>query len=349
MILSIEKQMTARRLGPREIAVLCDGPERKLNEALAVARGDEIALTWMARARALRGDLEGALRHLDDAAARDHLRAFFERGRLLVRKYRRPRGLPQLLAREDRPLFTDPAPDSPQAELYRQMARVDLRRVRSQGRERGMLLYSEAALDFLDLRFAEAGEKIGAYLKDFGADADALALRALANLYQGRPDRALPDLDLARDYLPADGFMADWRAIVKYLVGDAEGALRDLSREGAEAGTLCLRGTLLHVRGEFEASHADYRKATEISPLWADAYAGRAAAAGALGRLEEADRDYGRAIELEPREASLHENRGLLRLRAGRKKEAEADLRRAIELSPSRRERLGPSLDACRE
>ncbi len=348
MILSLEKQMAARRLKAREIADLCDQAERKLNEALAVSRGDERALTWMARARALRGDAEGALRHLDDAAAREYLKAFFERGRLLVRKYRRPRGLPQLLAREDRPLFTDPSPDSPQAELYRQMARADLRRVRSQARERGMLLYAEAALDFLDLRFAEAERKIGAYLRDFAADADALALRALSVLYQERPDRALPDLDQALEYLPADGFLADWRAIVKYLVGDAAGALRDLSREGPDAGTLCLRGTLLYVRSEFEAAHADYRRAAETAPLWADAYAGRAAAAAALGRLDEADADWSRAIELEPREAALHENRGLLRLRSGRKKEAEADLLRAIELSPSRRERLGPSLDACR-
>lgn len=326
---------------PATILERCAAAEKLLDEALVIAPRHEVALYWLAAARSLRGDAEGAIRHLTEACdAKDFLEAWFERGRLHVRKYRRPRGLPQLLEREDRPLFTDPSPDSPEAAIFRQMAHADLSFVRARAAQHGMLQYAEAAIDFLELRFAEAERKASSTLERFGADPEALALRALSAVYQSRPDRALPDLDRALRYRPLDGFLADWRAVVRYLLGDAEGALADLSREGADAATLCIRGTLRYQRKEYEASLADYRKAAEADPRWADAYAGRGTAAAALGRPDDADADYGRAIELEPLEAAFFENRGLLRLRMGRSAEARADLERAGALSPSRAARL---------
>jgi serine/threonine-protein kinase len=340
-------RIPAERLGADAVSEAAAAAEKTLEEALAVAPDHEEALFHLARARLLRGDADGALRHLNEACkAREHTAAFFERGRLLLRKQRRPRGLPRQLARDDRPVFTDPAPDSPAAELYRQAARTDFSLVRAATAERWRIHFAEAALDFLELRFVEAERRLDSYLERYGSEPDALGLRALARVYQGRPDRALPDLELALRFRPGDAFLRDWRAVVRTLLGDDEGALADLT--ASEPGTLCIRGTLLHLRGEAARALASFQKAAELAPRWADAHAGRASALASLSRLDEAVEDLGRAIELEPREAAFHEERGLLQLRRGRKAEALADLERACELSPSRRPRLEDSLRAAR-
>ena len=349
-ILRLVPRIATESLPPAAIAAATVAAEKVLEEALAVAPRHEEALYWMARARALRGDPEGALRHLDDACrVRDYREAYFERGRLWLRKYRRPRGLPELLAREDRPLFADPAPDSPRAEAFRQMARADLDFVRRGAAERWMILFADAALDFLDTRFAEAERKADRYLETYGSEPDALALRALSHLYQRRPGKALPDLDLALRYLPMDGYLRDWRAVVLALLGRTDEALADLKRDGADAGTLCLRGSIRHVRGENEEALADFSEAVERDPRWADAFAGRAAVQSALRRSGEAEEDFTRAIELESREAAFHEGRGMARRRAGRLREAAEDLARAVELSPSRLAGLQPLIDEGRK
>jgi serine/threonine-protein kinase len=341
---------TARTPASRaELAQACDRLERTLEEALARAPDHEEALLLTAWSRLLRGDEDGALRHLNAAcASRESLDAAFERGRLLLRKYRRPRGLPELLVREDRPLFTDPAPDSPVSEMYRRDARVDLSHVRTHAKDRFRPHFAEAAMEFLDLRFEAAERKLDSYLDRFPEDAEGLALRALTRLYQNRPDRALADLDRAAALRPSDDFLLDWRAIARHLSGDAEGALDGLRRDGAGAATLCLRGALLLVKGRPAEALAEYQKAVEAAPRWADAFAGRAAAQVRLDRPAEADEDYGRAIALEPQEAAFHADRGLLRLRLGRKAAAAADLERAVELSPARRPSLQGALEKSR-
>ncbi len=345
----LEVRAAQGKPSPGELAAACDRIEKALEEALAVAPGDGEALLLLAWSRAFRGDEDGALRHLNAACKPPtHAEAVFERGRLLLRRYRRPRGLPELLVREDRPLFTDPSPDSPVSEMFRRDARVDFAQVRARARDRARPHYAEAALDFLDLRFESAERKLETYLERYPEDAEALALRALSRIYQARPDRALGDLERALRLRPSDAFLLDWRAIGRHLVGDAEGALADLRREGAGASTLCLRGTLHLVRGSLSEALADFQGAVEAEPRRADAFAGRAAAQARLNRAQEAEEDYGRAIALEPQEAAFHEGRGLLRLRLGRKPEAALDLERAIELSPGRRPALQASLDASR-
>ncbi|HLF93566.1 MAG TPA: tetratricopeptide repeat protein, partial [Planctomycetota bacterium] len=172
---------------------------------------------------------------------------------------------------------------------------------------------------------------------------------ALSHLYQRRPGKALPDLDLALRYLPMDGYLRDWRAVVLALLGRTDEALADLKRDGADAGTLCLRGSIRHVRGENEEALADFSEAVERDPRWADAFAGRAAVQSALRRSGEAEEDFTRAIELESREAAFHEGRGMARRRAGRLREAAEDLARAVELSPSRLAGLQPLIDEGRK
>jgi tetratricopeptide (TPR) repeat protein len=350
LVRGLELRSAAGKAAAAEIAAGCDRLEKTLEEALGAAPDHEEALLRMAWSRALRGDEDGALRHLNAACkAREFLDAVFERGRLLLRRYRRPRGLPELLVRDDRPLFTDPSPDSPVAEMYRRDARVDLAHVRTQAKDRARPHFAEAALEFLDLRFEAAERKLDTYLERYPEDGDGLALRALSRIYQNRPDGARADFERAIALRPHDAFLLDWRAIARHLLGDPEGALRDLRRDGAEAGTLCLRGTLHLAQGRAAEALVDFQKAIEAEPRGADGFAGRAAAQAKLDRLAEAEEDYGRAIALEPQEAPFHANRGLLRLRLGRKAEAAADLERAIELSPSRRAALQPSLEACRK
>lgn len=346
----LEVRLAAERPPADEVRATCAEAERRLGEALAVFADHDEAYLWLGRARVLAGDLDGAARHLTEALGKNSgsLEAYFERGRVYLRKYRRPRGLPALLPREDRPLFTDASPDSPATEEFRRQARQDFAVVRTHAAEPGVFTFAEAALEFLDLRFAEAEKKVDGFLQRFPGDPDALALRALSRLYQARPDRAAADLTAALRYRPHDGFLADWRAVCRWLVRDVEGALSDLEREAPEPGTLCIRGTLLYVEGRPREALEDFHRAAEAAPRWADAFAGRAAARWALGQAAEAEEDYGRAIALEPLEAALYENRGLLRFKAGRRAEAAADLERAIELSPSREPRLRATLVACK-
>ncbi len=349
MVIRLASRIAAEGLRGPEIAAACAEAERRLEEAAKRCPEMEEAHYWMARSRILRGDAPGAAESLQEATSRkpDYADARLEKGRLLLRQARRPRGLPEPVAREERPLFIDPNPDSPALDARRRQARLEFEAVRARAPERWMVLYAEAALEFLEHRHFAAEGKVASYLEHYPGDPEALALRALSRIHQGRHEQARADLELALRYRPMDAFLLDWRAAVLHLGGDAAEALAEVSRPQADAGTLCMQGTLHHLRGDHEAALAAFHRAAEASPRWADAFAGRAAALQALGRGEEADADYARALALEPRDPAFHEGRGILRLRAGRLAEAAGDLRRAIELSPPRRAALEPSLAAC--
>ena len=333
-------------LGPDALEAEAALAQRAFEEALALAPDHEEALLGLARTRLLRGDPEGALRHLELACREARsLEAVHERGRLLLRLSRRPRGLPSLLVRDDRPVFADPAPDSPPAEDYRQRARVDLGRVRSAAEERSAAWSADAALELLDLRFESAERKASAYLESFPGDPDVLALRALARIHLGRPAEAEADLALALRLRPWDAFLLDWRAVARWLRGDGEGAEEALKRPSPGVETLVLRGGLRHARGDFAGAHADFEAAVRAAPRSADARAGRGFAQLALKRAAEAESDLAAAVDLAPGEAAFHEALGMLRLRAGRVDEARPSLERAMELSPGRRARLQEALE----
>jgi tetratricopeptide (TPR) repeat protein len=344
MVLRLAARLGAERLPAAEIAAAGLAAEKTLGEALDRCPDHDEALYWRARSRILRGDAAGALRDLTDALGKNprHLDAYLERGRLFLRKYLRPRGLPE----EASPLL-NPFPDSPLAQDFRRQARSDLETVRTHAAERWMFQYAEAAIDLLDLRPEVTEEKTHAYLARHAGDPEALALRALARLHRSRPDLAIPDLDLALLYRPLDRFLRECRAVALHLQRDFAEALDALPADAPDARTICLRAALLHRQGDLEKALAGFQKAAEIDPRWADAFAGRAASLAALGRPEEAEADYGTALEQDPREPAYYEARGLLRLRAGRREEAARDLQKAVELAPSRRERLQPHIESC--
>jgi Flp pilus assembly protein TadD/predicted Ser/Thr protein kinase len=343
-------RIPAEGLAPDAVAADAARAEHAFEEALALAPDHEEALLGLARCRLLRGDAEGALRHLDAACrAEGHLDAVHERGRLLLRLCRRPRGLPVLLVRDDRPVFADPAPDSPAAEAFRRRAKADFLWIRARAEERSAAQFSEAALEFLELRFEAAERKAAAYLESFPGDPDGLALRALARIHLGRPAEAGRDLDAALRLRPGDAFLLDWRAVALWLRGDAEGAEAGLRRPSAGPDTLVLRGGLRHARGDAAGAYADFEAAVQAAPRSAEARAGRGLAQLALKRAAEAESDLLAAIELDPGEAAFHEALGLLRLRSGRRGEALTSLERAVELSPSRRARLQEALEEARK
>ena len=65
--------------------------------------------------------------------------------------------------------------------------------------------------------------------------------------------------------------------------------------------------------GQHEAALADYDKAIDLKPDYADAYSNRGVAKAALGQHDNALDDYDRAIDLKPDDADAYNNRGAMR------------------------------------
>ena len=116
--------------------------------------------------------------------------------------------------------------------------------------------------------------------------------------------------------------IADFDSVIKYAP----------EREYGEA--YYNRGTCLGHLGRHEEAIADYTRAIELNPQYANAHNNRGNALDDLGRHEEALADYTRAIELNPQYAAAYNNRGAALDDLGRHEEAIADYTRAIELNP---------------
>jgi len=90
----------------------------------------------------------------------------------------------------------------------------------------------------------------------------------------------------------------------------------------------------LHAARDLERAIADYDKALELQPGFAEAYNNRGNAKDDLGRHEEAFADYDKALELQPGLAEVYFNRGNAKHDLGRSEEAIADYDKAIALKP---------------
>jgi len=84
----------------------------------------------------------------------------------------------------------------------------------------------------------------------------------------------------------------------------------------------------------YEQAITHLRRATDISPWWANAWNSLGNTLESLKRYEEAIAAFSHAIELEPNSAYLYRNRASQFLELVRLDEAEKDIARAVELQP---------------
>jgi len=93
------------------------------------------------------------------------------------------------------------------------------------------------------------------------------------------------------------------------------------------------RGYTLFGEGKYEEAIAEYNKAIEIDPSYAQAYNNRGDAYDNKGQYDLAIADYNKAIELDPNRGLFYYNRGFAYSKKGRRDLAISDLNKAIELS----------------
>ncbi|MBI4949811.1 MAG: tetratricopeptide repeat protein [Deltaproteobacteria bacterium] len=88
-------------------------------------------------------------------------------------------------------------------------------------------------------------------------------------------------------------------------------------------------------RGELDRAVANYERAIEIDPGYAEAYGNRGATYLRMGRMDEALDDLSTAIRLNPRVPELYGNRGVVFINIGEYEKAVKDLTESISLDAS--------------
>jgi len=92
------------------------------------------------------------------------------------------------------------------------------------------------------------------------------------------------------------------------------------------------RGSARGNLGDDSGAIADYNKAIEIKPDYAEAYVNRGVARGNLGDYEGEIADYNKAIEIKPDYADAYYNRGILYNQLGDRQRAISDSQKAARL-----------------
>ena len=125
---------------------------------------------------------------------------------------------------------------------------------------------------------------------------------------------------------------------VKFKQGDYVGAIADydkaiqLKPDYAEAYNN--RGLAKHELGKHEAALADFDKAIQLKPGLSVAYNNQGLAKQALGKLHAAITDFDKAIQLKDDDVVVYNNRGLAKDKLGEYEAALADFETAIQLKP---------------
>jgi len=94
------------------------------------------------------------------------------------------------------------------------------------------------------------------------------------------------------------------------------------------------RGISHRKKENWDESVAEFTKAIEIDPRYADAYNGRGLAYTMRAKFEQAISDYTKAIEIDPRFAEAYSNRGHAYNYQGQYNKAISDLNKALEINP---------------
>ena len=94
------------------------------------------------------------------------------------------------------------------------------------------------------------------------------------------------------------------------------------------------RGLTYDSKGDHDRAIADYDKAVQLKPDFAEAYLGRGAAYNYKGDYDRAIADYDKAVQLKPDYAGAYNNRGIAYDSKGDHDQAIADYGKAIQLKP---------------
>jgi len=97
----------------------------------------------------------------------------------------------------------------------------------------------------------------------------------------------------------------------------------------------CNYGVILKDLGKLEEAELSTRKAIEINPNFAEAYANLGNILKGLGKLQEAELSTRKAIEINPNFANAYNNLGNILGEIGKLQEAELSTRKAIEINPN--------------
>lgn len=102
-----------------------------------------------------------------------------------------------------------------------------------------------------------------------------------------------------------------------------------------EAAIHFFKGAAYYNNGMVHLAIANFNKAIEINPAFAEAYSNRGRAYERGGQHDRAMADYNKAIEINPRYAEAYFNRGTLYVRfKGNYDQAIADYNKTIEITP---------------
>ena len=190
-----------------------------------------------------------------------------------------------------------------------------------------------------------AGRSEGSVVTSPG-DVEALLERAIAHARAERYDEALADLDRAITLTPDDPRAYLYRADIRGITGDYEGAAADhrgvlnlelLSPEDAAyahgqfLGPFTMWTTYLR-SGDYDKAIADYDTFTRVSPDEADAYMWRGCAYYLEGELEKAIADFDKALSINPGDSFTLLKRGLAQAQRGDSAQARQDFGRALHI-----------------
>jgi tetratricopeptide (TPR) repeat protein len=100
------------------------------------------------------------------------------------------------------------------------------------------------------------------------------------------------------------------------------------------------RGGAHYYKELYDRALADYDRALQLSPQYADALNNRCWTGAVVGRLQQAVDDCSASLRLEPNVANTHENRGFAYLKMGDFDRALADYEIALRLDPNRADNL---------